>query len=183
MTKNAGPILLLLSINSLIKSQTLKRIAFGEFLGICCKVRYLLFSFYSTWHEDMSLFRRGVIHPLGENWRSSSIRLTLLNSICKTESSDLVDNTSGMAYTKYQEEKSPRPCSGSEHGTARCSLPRSMFCFCLLRLGLAVTGNSGWKLWNADTRCEYWTVKKKREKKRAEVQVIWYHVIIMLKYI
>ena len=134
-------------------------------VGICCKVRYLLFSFYSTWHEDMSLFRRGVIYSLGENWRSSSIRLTLFNSIRKTESSDLVHNMSGTAYTKYQEEKSPRRCSGSEHGTARCNLPRSMFCFCLLRLGLAVTGNTGWKLRNADTRCEY---EKKRRKKEVK---------------
>ena len=75
---------------------------------ICCKVRYLLVSFYSAWHEDMSFFR------CGENWRSSSIRLTLFDSICKTESSDLVDNLSGMAYTNCQEEKSPRRCSRSD---------------------------------------------------------------------
>ena len=36
----------------------------------------------------------------------------------------------------------------------RCSLPGCTFCFCLLRLGLAVTGSSGWKRRNADTRCE-----------------------------
>ena len=88
-------------------------------VGICCKVRYLLFSFYSTWHEEMSLFRLGVIDPLGENWRSSLIRLMLLDCFCKTESSDLVDNLCGMAYTICQEEKSPRRCSGSEHGTAQ----------------------------------------------------------------
>ena len=41
----------------------------------------------------------------------------------------------------------------------RCSLPGSMFCFCLLRLGLAVTGSSGWKLRNADTRCGYLSIK------------------------
>ena len=67
----------------------------------------------------MPLFRRGVIYPLGKNGRSSSIRLTLLDSIYKTESSDLVDNLSGMDYTNCQEEKSPRRCSGSEHGTAQ----------------------------------------------------------------
>ena len=33
----------------------------------------------------------------------------------------------------------------------RCSLRGLMFCFCLLRLDLAVTGRSGWKLRNADT--------------------------------
>ena len=34
----------------------------------------------------------------------------------------------------------------------RCNLLWSMFCFCLLRLGLAVTGSSGPKSGNADTR-------------------------------
>ena len=38
--------------------------------------------------------------------------------ICNMESSDFVDNLSGSAYTNCQEEKSPRRCSGSEHGTA-----------------------------------------------------------------
>ena len=50
---------------------------------------------------------------------SSSIRLTLFDSICKTESSDLIDNLSGMAYINCQDEKSPRRCSGSEHATAQ----------------------------------------------------------------
>ena len=37
----------------------------------------------------------------------------------------------------------------------RCCLSGSTFFFCpQLRLGLAVTGSSGWKLWNADTRCQ-----------------------------
>ena len=76
-------------------------------------------SFYSATPEEMSLFRRGVIYPLSKNGQSSSIRLTLLDSICKTESSDLVDNLSGMDYTNCQEEKSLRRCSGSEHGTAQ----------------------------------------------------------------
>ena len=67
----------------------------------------------------MSLFQQGVIYPLGKNGRSSSIRLTLLDSVYKTESSEFVDNLSGMDYTYCQEEKSPGRCSGSEHGSAQ----------------------------------------------------------------
>ena len=72
--------------------------------------------------DNWSLVREralGEIYPLGEKCRTSSIRLTLFDSICKTESSDLVDNLSGMAYANCQEEKSPRLCSGSEHGTVQ----------------------------------------------------------------
>ena len=48
----------------------------------------------------------------------------------------------------------------------RCSLPGSTFCFCLLRLGLVVTGRSGWKLRNADTRCDSSVVKSAVWKSR-----------------
>ena len=103
-------------------TNTQKNCIFLRFMfsvGICCKVHCLLFSFYSTWPEEMSLFWRGVIYPLSKNWQSSLIRLTLLNSIYKTESSDLVDNLSGMDYTNCREQKPPWQCSGSEHGTAQ----------------------------------------------------------------
>ena len=72
----------------------------------------------------MSLFRRAVIYPLGKNGRSSSIILTLLDSIYKTESSDLVDNLSGMDYTNCQEEK----CHDGalDRNTARLSIGTAM---------------------------------------------------------
>ena len=57
----------------------------------------------------MSLFRRCAIHPLGEN---SSIKLTLFDSICKIESSDLVDNLSWLILTakkKNQEDVYKKP--------------------------------------------------------------------------
>ena len=99
-------------------TNTQKNCIFLRFMfsvGICCKVHCLLFSFYSTWPEEMSLFWRGVIYPLSKNWQSSLIRLTLLNSIYKTESSDLVHNLTDI----YQEEKSPQQRAGSEHSTAQ----------------------------------------------------------------
>ena len=40
-------------------------------------------------------------------------------SICNMESSDLVSNLSGMTLVNCQKERSPRSCSGSEHGTAQ----------------------------------------------------------------
>ena len=83
-----------------------------------------VYSFYLTSPEEMSLFRRGVIYPLSKIGQSSSIRLTLLDSICKTESSDLVDNLSGMDYTNYQEEKSPRRVL--DRNTARLSIGTDM---------------------------------------------------------
>ena len=224
---------MLLPLNLLITSQTLNRIAF--FCGLCSAwefvakfvVCYSVFT-DSTWPEEISLFWRGVIYPLGKNGRSSSIRLTLLDSIYQTESSDLVDYLSGMDYTNCQEKiatavlwirtrhgsASERPCTlvrntekpgecfpilltpllntlkqwyfiisrmrylitqwqeqkctkwlrfpeiyTTGHGKAspfqpwwsvrcaiptfdvnQCSLRGSTFCFCLLQLGLAVTG-------------------------------------------
>ena len=69
------------------------------------------------------MFRRGVIYPLGKNGRSSSIRLTLLgDSNYKTESSDLVDNLSGMDYTK----KKNRHDGALDRNTARLSIGTAM---------------------------------------------------------
>ena len=72
----------------------------------------------------MSLFRRGVIYPVGKNRRSGSIRLTLFDSICKTESSDLVDNLSSMTYTNCQEKN--RPACALDRNTAQLSIGTAM---------------------------------------------------------
>ena len=83
-----------------------------------------VYSFYLTSPEEMSLFRRGVIYPLSKNGQSSSIRLTLLDSICKTESSDLVDNL--LAWIILIAKKKNRYDGALDRNTARLSIGTDM---------------------------------------------------------
>ena len=71
----------------------------------------------------MSLFRRCVIHPLGENWWSSSIILTLFDSICKTESSYFVDNLSWLILIA---KSKIRPDGALDRNTAQLSIGTAM---------------------------------------------------------
>ena len=90
---------------------------------------FLYFQFFSRSDRIRGLGR--LPYSFDENWQSSSIRLTLLDFIYKTESSDLIDNLSGMAYTNCQEEKSHRLCRlwiGTRHSSASeqpCTLVRN----------------------------------------------------------
>ena len=87
------------------------------------------------------------------------------NFACKRPKSKMkmliVGCTRNQIYTTGHGKASPFQPWWSVRGAIRtfdvnrCSLPSSTFCFCLLRLGLAVTGSSGWKLRNADTRCAH----------------------------
>ena len=105
-------------------SHTLKRIAF--FYGLCSKwglvAKSVICCSVFTEHNTRCLCFDEVsyIHSAKID-ESSSIRLTLFDSVCKNESSDLIIHgpASGIAYTNCQEEKSLRRCSGSEHTTAQ----------------------------------------------------------------
>ena len=129
---------------SIVSSEVQKRLIQAHFQNICSmlsfsslqkpqwvlavKVRYLLFNFYTTGHEKTSLFRRCIIYPVGEIWRSSSIRLTSLDSICNTESSDLVDNLSGVAYTNSVVAKKKNcPDGALDRNTAQLSIGTAMY--------------------------------------------------------
>ena len=65
----------------------------------------------------MPLFRRGVIYPLGENSQTKQFD--------KTESSDLVDNLSGIAYTNCQEEVATSD-GALDRNTAQLSIRTAM---------------------------------------------------------
>ena len=64
------------------------------------------------------LFRRGVIYPVGENWRSSSIRFTLDDSICITH--EIFNNI--VTRTKIVFEESAILPANSQNQKWKCRL-------------------------------------------------------------